>query len=41
MDNHTYDLVKALGEKGESLQVYETYAKDTDGCEACSKLWGN
>lgn len=39
MDNHAYDLIKALGEKAEAAQVYEIYAKDGVNCDKCSPLW--
>ena len=43
MDNHTYDLIKALGEKAEAQQVYAQYEKDakTDSkdCQKCAALW--
>lgn len=36
-----YNLIKALGETAETVEVYKTYAKDAKdmGCEECSTLW--
>lgn len=39
MNNHTYDLVKALGEKAEAANVYSKYMQDANACKDCLELW--
>jgi len=39
MDNHIYNLVKALTKKSQSLWKYERYIKDAKDCQECIKLW--
>jgi hypothetical protein len=39
MDNHSYNLVKALGEVAESLPVYDVYVKDSASCQDCEQLY--
>jgi hypothetical protein len=39
MDNHTYNLLKALTKKAQVLWRYEQYLKDASGCEECKSLW--
>lgn len=39
MDNHTYNLVKALGEKAEAAEIYEIYGQDSTQCPECAELW--
>lgn len=39
MDNHTYNLVATLSEKGEAVSIYDTFLADSRACEECSALW--
>ncbi len=39
MDNHHYDLIKALEKKADAVWVYEKYIKDAQNCEQCQELW--
>ncbi len=39
MDNHTYNLIKAVSKKAQTLWRYERYIKDAGDCEKCKKLW--
>lgn len=39
MDNHSYNLIKALSKKAQALSKYDTYIKDSGGCQECSALW--
>lgn len=39
MDNHAYDIVKALTKKADAIWVYEQYLKDTKSCPSCQKTW--
>ena len=39
MDNHTYDIIKALTKKADAAWVYDQYLKDSQGCEECRNLW--
>lgn len=39
MDNHLYNLVKVLAEKGEAADVYARYLADTADCKECSRLF--
>lgn len=41
MDNHTYNLINALSEKAEALEVYQKYTKDAESCGKCASLWQN
>ena len=41
MDNHNYDVVKALTKKADALTVYDQYLKDSKGCQACQDFWKN
>lgn len=40
MDNHAYDLIKALSKKADAVLVYEQYIKDSQNCEECRTFWG-
>ena len=39
MDNHTYNLIKALSKKAQAVWRYDQYLKDSSGCEECQRLW--
>lgn len=39
MDDHTYDLIKGLGENAEALSVYKKYQSDAHDCSECKALW--
>lgn len=39
MDNHHYDVVKALTKKADAITVYDQYLKDSNNCKQCQKVW--
>lgn len=39
IDNHTYNLIKALTKKAQAVWRYEQYMKDSGDCEKCKALW--
>lgn len=39
MDNHTYNLIKAVSKKAQTLWRYEQYVKDAGDCKKCKELW--
>jgi hypothetical protein len=39
LDNHSYDVVKALTKKADAISVYDQYLKDSQGCEQCQMFW--
>lgn len=39
INNHNYDLVKALTKKADALTVYDQYLKDSEGCQQCQNIW--
>lgn len=39
MDNHTYNIIKALSKKAQGLWRYDQYLKDSENCEECQRLW--
>ena len=39
MDNHSYNLIKAMGKKAQAIWRYEQYIKDSAGCAECLALW--
>jgi len=39
MDNHIYNLAKALTKKSQAVWRYEKFIKDSDGCPECEELW--
>jgi hypothetical protein len=39
MDNHSYDVFKALTKKADAITVYDQYLKDSKNCEECQKFW--
>lgn len=39
MDNHSYNLIKAMGKKAQAIWRYEQYLKDSGGCSECLALW--
>lgn len=39
VDNHTYNLTKALTKKAQSVWRYDQYLKDSADCEECQRLW--
>lgn len=39
MDNHTYNLIKALTKKAQAVWRYDQYLKDSPNCPECQRLW--
>ena len=39
MDNHTFNLVETLSEKGEAVWAYDKFMKDSENCPDCASLW--
>jgi len=39
LDNHSYNLIKALSKKAQAVFRYDQYLKDAEACEECKKLW--
>lgn len=39
MDNHSYNLIKAMGKKAQAIWRYEQYIKDSGACSECVALW--
>jgi hypothetical protein len=39
IDNHNYNLAKALTKKAQAVWRYGQYKKDSQGCEKCRALW--
>ncbi len=39
LKNHNHDLVKQLSEDSSSLWRYDTYVKNSKGCQRCTKMW--
>ncbi|MBI2953009.1 MAG: hypothetical protein HYY30_01750 [Chloroflexi bacterium] len=39
LKNRIFDLISAIQNKSEALAVYDTYAKDSQGCTECQNLW--
>lgn len=39
MDNHIYNLMKAIVKKSQSVWHYEKYLQDSQGCNECQQLW--
>lgn len=39
LDNHTYNLIKALSKKAQAVWRYDQYIKDAGDCEKCKNLW--
>lgn len=39
MDNHTYNLIKAVSKKAQALWRYDQYLKDSGDCIECQNLW--
>lgn len=39
MDNHGYNLMKAISKRACGLSKYDKYIEDSANCEACQNLW--
>lgn len=39
MDNHSYNLISAISEIGEGLEVYDKYIQDASECQDCQQLY--
>lgn len=39
MKNANFDLVHALTNKSDALNVYDRYIQDSQGCSHCQDLW--
>ncbi|MBI2315379.1 hypothetical protein HYU93_04990 [Candidatus Daviesbacteria bacterium] len=39
MDNHSYNLIKALIKKANAVLVYEQNLKDSPDCGECRPMW--
>jgi hypothetical protein len=39
LDNATYNLMETAAHISKGLHRYETFKKDTGGCQACQQIW--
>lgn len=39
MDNHAYNLMKAITKRACAISKYDKYLEDSQGCETCQNLW--
>jgi hypothetical protein len=41
LDNHIYDLIKAILKRSQSVWKYDKYLEDSNGCAECKELWNH
>lgn len=39
MDNHSYNLLKAISKRADAIWMYQQYKEDSKDCKECMKLW--
>ena len=39
LDNHIYNLIKAIIKRSQAVWKYESYIQDSGDCEECRMLW--